>query len=143
HVAGGGVIGGDSPSDIWVVGVRFTGSTSPANAWAVHWNGNGWTHENPPAYGYDRIPNAVAVSSARDVRVVGSREARENLPFEYRWNGVSWNTSSGPLPASARSGYLNGITAIPGTDQFWAVGQGTTRRGGTGENVSIILHCCS
>jgi len=132
-------IGGDSPSDIWVVG-RTNVSHNGTKSYAVHFDGKTWSLQDPPYHGGNHELNAIAATSPTDVWAVGSTwVAGVREPLEEHWNGTRWTKHEGPDLTTAAE--LLGVTAIPGTSDFWAIGASFPRPNQEFFK-TLALHCC-
>ncbi len=98
------VVGGSSPSNVWVFGFTTHGTNA---AW--HWNGKAWTSVST---GY--LASGVAVLSANDALAVGGDESGKGTGLH--WDGTTWRTV--PMPLTAYR-----ISAVSRNDA-WAVGEG-------------------
>lgn len=127
-------VGAASPtSPVFLVG-SWTGGSGVQNSLADIYDGGSWSEHDPPAFSVDHWLNAVASTSATSAWAVGNREAggaTDNL-LDF-WNGSSWTEYGGPNPKTTNT--LADVTAVPGSDQWWAVGS-------TGRK-TLILRCCS
>jgi hypothetical protein len=99
------VVGGSSPSNVWVLGLTAHGASA---AW--HWNGKAWTSVST---GYRA--SGVAVLSANDALAVGGDESGKGTGLH--WDGKTWRTV--PMPLTAYR-----ISAVSKNDA-WAVGENT------------------
>jgi hypothetical protein len=99
------VVGGSSPTDVWVLG--FTTDGTPA-AW--HWNGTAWRFVTT---GYRA--SGVTVLSPNDAWAVGGDESGNGTALH--WDGKKWRTV--PMPLTAYQ-----IDAVAKND-VWAVGENT------------------
>jgi hypothetical protein len=97
------VVGGSSPSDVWVLGFTTNGTGA---AW--HWNGKTWTSV---ATGYHA--SGVAVLSPNDAWAVGGDESGKGTGLH--WDGRKWRMV--PMPLTAYR-----ISAVSKND-VWAVGE--------------------
>ena len=115
-----------SPYEAWTVG--YDGEDDGYRALILHWNRIRWERMSIPA---PRLMStgleAVTVVSPDEVWAVGFSQVWKenwgqlpNRPFATRWNGHAW--ARVPLGIPDLHGWLNGVAAIPGTDDLWAVG---------------------
>jgi hypothetical protein len=102
------VVGGSSPSNVWVLGFTTHGATA---AW--HWNGKAWTSVST---GYRA--SGVAVISANDAWAVGGDESGKGTGLH--WNGKTWRAV--PMPLTAYR-----VSAVSKND-VWAVGENTNNQ---------------
>ena len=102
------VVGGSSPSNVWVFGFTTQGASA---AW--HWNGKAWTSV---VTGYRA--SGVAVLSANDALAVGGDESGKGTGLH--WDGKTWRTV--PMPLTAYR-----ISAVSKNDA-WAVGENTNNQ---------------
>jgi hypothetical protein len=68
---------------------------------------------------------AIAAVSSSDIWAVGTTRPQGSqvpAPIVEHWDGVNW--SNGPIPSGA-IGTFAGISAVPGTNNLWAVGGDT------------------
>ncbi len=87
--------------------------------------------------------NAIAPASATNVWAVGDRwDGSEPglvgpvYNLEQHWNGSAWSEYGGPNPTTTNT--LNGVSAVPNSSTFWAVGST-----GITPKRTLILRCCS
>lgn len=90
-------------------------SSSSQASWNIVTSPNNGTSDN-------ELDNVVAIS-ANNVWAVGRYSTGPNQPEQplvEQWNGSSWNIATTPSVPS--TGWLAGITVVPGTSDMWAVG---------------------
>ena len=117
-------IGGDSGSDMWVVGYG-RGRCEPQAA-ALHWDGNAWIDVSPPICAVvGSNLSSVAVVGSKDVWTVGVKinEAHFKPIYSelvFHWTGGKrWAEYS--MPADPYTGGLTSVRAVAPND-VWAVG---------------------
>jgi hypothetical protein len=112
-----------SPTDAWAVGDASINNQVPL---AEHWNGATWSSFSVPI---DESASAylagVASISTTNVWAVGYLY-NQGPPPVYRqliehWDGLNWSEIAPPRSRAAML-QLFGLTAVPGTDELWAVG---------------------
>lgn len=114
-------VSGTASDDVWAVGFSQAFGSSRSNTLIQNWDGTAWRivpSPNPP--GINRLTDVVA-RSANDVWAVGETGGLPRKPLILRWDGNRWTQ----IPNNC-GGALNAITAVPGTETLWAVGQYTT-----------------
>lgn len=104
-----------SANDVWAVG-DDSGVTL-----TLHWDGSSWSIVTSPnvASVMNYLTGVAAVSSG-DVMAVGYSGSTQTLA--EHWNGTSWAIVSSGNVTGATAGYLRSITAVPGMNAYWAVG---------------------
>jgi hypothetical protein len=92
---------------------------------AESWNGSAWTIENTSAVPVAEM-GAVSCTSAAHCIAVGANSGPAGTstpaPAALLWNGSTWAAQAVSLPASAKYGFLAGISC-PTADSCTAVGQ--------------------
>jgi hypothetical protein len=116
-----------APDDVWAVGRAHEG------AWAaliLHWDGDTWgvVPSPDPGPGDEALEGLVA-RGPDDVWAVGGQgpiDPSGSLPRTLieRWEGESWEVVPSPNPGQG-SEELSAITAVPRSEQMWAVGART------------------
>jgi hypothetical protein len=106
-----------SPTDIWAVGTRGTGSDQIFIF--EHWYGRRW-REVPGASQVNTMGDitflfAVAAAATDDVWAVGTCCANEH------WDGSGWTKDEPPTPLLPQDPSLHDVAAVERND-FWAVG---------------------
>lgn len=113
-----------STTNAWAVGV-YRDSHNNGQILIEHWDGSQWTQviPQPPNNSYRTNLEAITAVSASNIWAVGSYMNISGvvLTLVEHWNGRSWSVVQSANPQS-NSSYLQGVTAIPGTHQVWAVG---------------------
>jgi hypothetical protein len=128
-LAGGGVlfsVTATSSRNAWAVGCAGGNcfqDTHAINTLILHWNGSAWKRVPSPSTGPDSTLTGVAATSADNAWAVGCTafcEINSVSPqtLILHWIDGSWEQV--PSPATATTGALNGVTAVPG--HAWAVG---------------------
>ncbi len=123
-----------SANDVWAVGGEINYGSAGSQVYTPlieHWNGTAWAVVSTPKTNANAIDlYAVAATGANDVWAVGETDQGSQhigTPLIERWNGTAWSLVASPAqPANADAG-LTAITAIPGTNQLWAVGGSRSR----------------
>jgi hypothetical protein len=105
-----------SPSDVWAVG------GAGGRALIEHWNGSSWSVVSHPDPGpYSRF-FGVAAASGQQVWAVGQfNDGGLAQTHVQRWNGSSWSVVPSPNVPNQHN-QLNAISAVPGSNELWAVG---------------------
>jgi hypothetical protein len=122
-------VSADAPTDAWAVGLAGSpGGGSAVQGLLEHWDGARWSLVPGPTgvSGPYALKGVVALTPT-NAWAVGSwtQPSGSPLPLAAHWNGVSWTLlPTPPLPAGSVFGALNGVSAVPGTPQLWAVGLG-------------------
>jgi hypothetical protein len=112
-------VGGSSTSDVWAV--AWDGNRGDL---IQHWNGREWHRTSFESIGeYGPTFTGVTASSANSAWAVGSYSLEGQSPFytlTEHWDGTSWSIVKSPNRGSS---FFNGIAAVPGTNEVWAVGE--------------------
>ncbi len=96
-------------------------ASGPSSVWAFglavqRWTGTRWRVVGRPA---DRFIQSAVVESASDIWVAGNAPTGPGgHGVILRWDGHRWHT----VLRAKRGGVLFGISRVPGTQRFWAVG---------------------
>ena len=103
-----------SPSDVWAVGASSHGATR-----TLHYDGSSWKliPSPTPAATTSSVLAAVAASTSADAWAVGDDTSVR--PLVDHWDGSMWTESA--IPSEYPSG-LTSVTHVPGTGDYWAVG---------------------
>ena len=107
-----------SANNVWLVG------TANNQTLVEHYNGSSWSVVSSPNVGTGlNYLASVTVVSANDIWAVGYYVNSSNVDQTLieQWNGTSWNIVQSPNVGKSNS-LLNGVSAVPGTSQVWAVG---------------------
>lgn len=110
-----------TPHNVWAVGDY---GLATARTLVEHYDGTGWHVVPSPNIGlYANYLNRVAAIAADNVWAVGdyvqtARGGRRTLVEHY--DGATWRVVPSPSPGTGD--VLGHITAVPGTNQLWAVG---------------------
>jgi hypothetical protein len=122
-----------APTDIWGVGTSSspTYNCCQGRTLTIRSNAGGAfaeVPETPAATPICASVVAVAARSASDIWAVGSSNSARD-PHVRHWNGSTWTAGPGgiiPVPPSGgrrlHSTGLNGVAAVPGSTDVWAVG---------------------
>lgn len=114
-----------SYNDIWAVGTDGHPDLISRSAIAEHFDGTGWTANNPTKKGYDSNGlAAVAAVSSNSVWAVGSYyNGSAQYPLIQHYSNGSWQDVSGTIAYNATCGgsALAGVAALSDTN-VWAVG---------------------
>ena len=110
-----------SADDVWAVG--DLGVEQPVASLILHWNGTRWVRT--PLAKVAQLTGVTAGPS--DAWAVGYRGGLgpPSRPFTARWNGDRWRSVA---TIEGLHGWLEDVTAVPGTRQVWAVGGGANGR---------------
>jgi hypothetical protein len=105
-------------NNVWAVG----GYNSGGQALIQRWNGSTWTvvpHPNPGTF--NRFFGVAAIST-NNVWAVGqfSNGGLSQTLVEH-WDGTSWRVVPSPNIPNQHN-QLNAVTAVPGSNEVWAVG---------------------
>lgn len=112
-------IGGRSSGDLWAVGNLFNSGTP----YVVHGGGSSWTVVGGLP---DGLLPGVALDPAGRPWVISNTQAPDATLNLYAPSG-SWASARAPRPPDVAGVTLNAITAVPGTDRMFAVGQADLR----------------
>jgi hypothetical protein len=121
-----------------IVGNTLSGYEQP---WAELWNGTTWTRTPVPALPTGGVLASVAADSATDAWAVGvvyDASADQRASLIEHWNGTKWARVAAP-PGPYPHNPLLSISAVPGTDELWAVG-GSSSTTGTHHIAPRLLH---
>lgn len=140
-----------SPTNMWAIGDWFDNSNN-FQTFAQHWDGSAWTTVatpdpgGPEGSGLDTVLLGAAAASNKDVFGVGYYwDGHEWQTYTMQWNGTSWSTVASPNAGGTDAVYnfLNGAARIPGTMQFWAVGDAGTVFNQTTPTKTLVMkfHC--
>ncbi len=128
-----------SANDIWAVGgeINFGNTASVVYTPLIeHWNGVEWAVVPPPdAHSSVLQLTSVAAISANDVWAVGERTNNQFMaqPLIERWDGKVWSVVDNPAQPANTETSLSAITAIPGTNQLWALGESWSQKSNSGQ----------
>lgn len=113
-----------SATNIWVVGT-YSDSQGNDQMLIEQWNGSQWMQATapPPSNSSRTALTAITAVSATNIWAVGSYTNTSGvvLPLIEHWDGTGWAVVPAANPSSNNS-YLQGVAAIPGTQQVWVVG---------------------
>lgn len=96
-------------------------ASDPSSVWAFglavqRWTGTAWQVVGTPV---DRYIRSAVVDSASNIRAVGNAPTGpRSHGVVLRWDGHAWHT----VLRVKRGGALLGMSRVPGTQRFWAVG---------------------
>jgi hypothetical protein len=112
--------------DVWAVGY------GPRGALIEHWDGSAWKVVTHPRPGTFNRFLGVAATSPNDVWAVGlfGNGGLFQTLVEH-WDGKSWRVVPSPNVPNQHN-QLNAVTAVPGSNELWAVGAAGPS--------SVILH---
>ena len=112
-------------TDVWAqsgTSVWVTGQIPLDEGWTptvLHWNGKRWKNVGMP----DKGQWPLAISGDRGtVWVTGDPAGFSGPPLYWRFDGKTWKTVAGRLPAGGRADTVTGLAPIKGTGGLWAVG---------------------
>src|SRR5258706_9680189 len=115
-----------SSNNVWAVG-DYGDNNAPAQTLVEHWNGTNWSIILSPDMGGEANELVgVAAVSTNDVWAVGDYENSVEQTLVQQtlvehWDGTKWSVISSPN-AGAGNNILSEVTAVPGSNQLWAVG---------------------
>lgn len=129
-----------SASNAWAVGDANPAATNPQSL-IDHWNGKTWQRVSAPNRAGANFLLSVDARTDNDIWAVGYTSGSNGFrTLAQHWNGLKWslaatpNPYTNPNPASTFDVFF-GISYVPGTSTFWAVGsKGPARPAVTGEN---------
>ncbi len=110
-----------SANNVYAVGNSFT-FDSQGQALIEHFDGSTWSIVQSPSPGTLTGLTSIAEASASSIYAVGysfTGTATINSVIEY-YNGSTWSVVSSPNPG--QENFLIATAHVPGTSQFWAVG---------------------
>jgi hypothetical protein len=123
-----------SPSSAWAVGNTDPSLVYPKSL-IEHWNGTRWQLVSTPNTAFGNFLISVDARSSKDVWAAGYTTSAKGFgTLAMHWNGLRWSLAA---TANPYSGFdeLFGISYVPGTSTFWAVGtQGPARPAALGEH---------
>ena len=126
-----------APNDAWAVGYSF--NYGDARAVALHWDGEEWTLNNPPAQGGRQyVLNAVTAASPSNVWAVGyfrglQANSKPTL-LVNRWDGSFWSQMEIESPSEEGSVLLGVASSAP--NDVWAVGYFVA----SGQRRTLLMH---
>jgi hypothetical protein len=108
-----------APNDVWAVGFYGPGASIPYQAFAMHWDGAGWTVLPTPTLGsLHNYFNSVVALAPNDVWAVGyTYDGTTTSALAEHWDGSAWSVVTIPSGIST----LSDIDASAPND-VWAVG---------------------
>ncbi len=115
-----------SANNIWSVGqAGYTSYKTNIKTLVEHWDGKQWSVVPSPSTGkYHDILLAVTAISANNIWATGwsatNPGATNWQPVVEHWDGKQWSIVASPHAGISR--YVEGMTAVPGTNQLWVVG---------------------
>ena len=113
-----------SPTDAWAVGSY--GVAGFGNHGLIeHWGGSAWVVEdNPSTATHANWLMGVAEVDPTDVWAVGFYidSSADDHPLMQHFDGADWTDVTPPAFPNGQGGRLLSISAVPGTDEAWAVG---------------------
>lgn len=127
-------------NEVWAVGSRPNIMTPFLSE---HWNGKQWSIVHVPVAfsGWNVFNGVASAGGPNSVVAVGWGSPDDGGAFPYpiieQWGGLRWN----PVYRSGNRAYLNAVTAIPGSRNFWAVGD-TDINGHLIPHKTYILYRC-
>jgi hypothetical protein len=137
-----------SASNAWAVGYANPAATNP-QALIDHWNGKSWQRVSTPDRAGANYLLSVDARSNSDIWAAGYTSGSNGFrTLAQHWNGLKWSLATTPNPYTNPNPALTfdtffGISSVPGTATFWAVGsQGPARPAVTGEN-TLTERCTS
>jgi hypothetical protein len=100
--------------------VYVPGTCCGYNVAIERFDGTTWTLQPGPPFDTSAVVNAASANQLGDALAVGSDNSSPAGVLATLWNGKSWKAVDGP--PNKYSEELLGVSSIPGTNQFWAVG---------------------
>ena len=123
-----------SVSAPWAVGYTNPSALYPKPL-IERWTGTSWQPVKAPSRAYANYLYAVDAKNSSDIWAVGYTNGPSGFAtLALHWNGSAWSlgTTANPYPGFDQ---FFGVSYVPGTSTFWAVGsQGPARPGVLGEN---------
>lgn len=108
-----------SGNDAWAVG--YSGSVGASAVPLIeHWNGTSWSIAHTPT-GTGVLRGVIALA-ANDIWAVGENDSSYEYASIEQWDGTSWSI----IPSPQVQGRLFSVAQVAGTNQLWAVGDGST-----------------
>jgi hypothetical protein len=123
-----------SASSAWAVGFDNP-NAQYSKSLIEHWNGSHWRRVSSPDRAYGNYLLSVDARSNSDIWAVGyAANPKGYHTLAEHWNGSRWSLATTPDPNPSFN-LLFGISFVPGTRTFWAVGtKGPARPALVGEN---------
>ncbi|MFF0742890.1 hypothetical protein ACFYVL_21080 [Streptomyces sp. NPDC004111] len=115
HVAG--------PGDIWAVGTEAGVGGPPGRPGSPvlrHFDGTAWTAADP-GFTAGALTGIAGDAQGRAAWISGWNYHDQTRSTHLHREGAGWTAVRGPAGA-APAPYLNDVTAVPGTSEFWSVG---------------------
>jgi hypothetical protein len=109
-------------NDVWAVGFSISQGTGFAPL-AEHFNGSGWQIYTTPNVANSQL-FSVAASGTGDVFAVGQSTTSIFSTLTEHWNGNAWSVVASPNESGGHGDFFAGVTFVPGTQDYWAVGAG-------------------
>ncbi|MFJ8630865.1 hypothetical protein [Streptomyces sp. NPDC093568] len=111
------------PDDVWAVGTEagIGGPPGrPGNPALSHWDGTAWTRVEA-GFTLGSLTGIAGDAHGRAAWITGWNYQDQTRSTYLRRDGDGWTVVRGPAgPAPAP--YLNDVTSVPGTPDFWSVG---------------------
>lgn len=109
--------------DVWAVGTEFgVGGPPgrPGNPALAHWDGTAWTRLQP-GFTLGSLSSIAGDAQGRAAWISGWNYQDQSRSTYLRMDGGAWTVVRGPA-GTAPAPYLNDVTRIPGTADFWSAG---------------------
>jgi hypothetical protein len=100
-----------SSNDVWTAGGSFI----------EHWDGSTWSIVPSPTPPGSSTLTSIAAGAANDIWAVGTFIDFNNILAEH-WDGTQWTLAPIPSPNLDEEANFYAITHVPGTGEYWAVG---------------------
>jgi surface antigen len=117
-----------SATNIWADGIQYPDNDTEIAPLLEHWDGTTWTIVTAPGIGKNYgTMESIANDGPDDILAVGSQwctgSSCPNRTLALQYNGTNWAVIPTPDPAVGPNGNtFSTESSIPGTTQFWAVG---------------------
>jgi hypothetical protein len=133
-----------SASDAWLVGASYPAGSggSTFKALIERWDGSSWHLAATPGTAASTFLTGITASSASEILAVGYRYYPYRTLAEL-YNGRRWivQPTVNPYGGRTNSDIFWAATRVPGTGQFWAVGEQGPARPGYGAEFTLAEHC--
>ncbi|SDN56867.1 hypothetical protein SAMN04487981_105467 [Streptomyces sp. cf386] len=111
------------PDDVWAVGTEagIGGPPGrPGNPVLGHWDGTSWTREEV-GFTVGSLSGIAGDAQGRATWISGWNYQDQSRSTYLHRDESAWTVVRGPAEA-APAPYLNDVTSVPGTTEFWSVG---------------------
>ena len=131
-----------SASYAWAVGFDNP-NASYSKSLIEHWNGSRWQRVSSPNRAFGNYLMSVDARSNSDIWAAGYvSDTKGYHTLAEHWNGSRWSLATMPNPNPSFD-LLFGISFVPGTSTFWAVGTKGPARPALVGATTLIQRCTS